>query len=155
MIYYKAPPRPSQMETEPVCAIEPALQTANEAPLVQNSSSVSQLKTDAHSGTLTSEQLEAIEEEEILDKMVLWPINHCEVAVYELSYINGFAPPEVVIGAELIFFIFFRNSLMTPKILRREKWLEQPWESSERKKEVKKTPHTSFYMIGLPSWLFI
>ncbi|XP_060762774.1 smoothelin isoform X2 [Neoarius graeffei] len=59
-----------KMETEPVFAIEPALQTANEAPLVQNSSSVSQLKTDAHSGTLTSEQLEAIEEEEILDKML-------------------------------------------------------------------------------------
>lgn len=64
------------METEPVFSIEPALQTASEASLVQNGSSVSQLKRDTHgitgsSGTLTSEQLEAIEDEEILDKMVL------------------------------------------------------------------------------------
>ncbi|KAI5625304.1 smoothelin isoform X6 [Silurus asotus] len=68
----------STMETEPVFSLEPALHTASEAPLVQNGSSVSQLKKDAHSvtvsssggGTLTSEQLEAIEDEEILDKML-------------------------------------------------------------------------------------
>ncbi|XP_053530214.1 smoothelin isoform X4 [Ictalurus punctatus] len=64
-----------KMETEPAFSIEPALQRANEAPLVQNGSSVSQLKRDVHSttassGTLTSEQLEAIEDEEILDKML-------------------------------------------------------------------------------------
>ncbi|XP_053466498.1 smoothelin isoform X4 [Ictalurus furcatus] len=64
-----------KMETEPAFSIEPALQRASEAPLVQNGSSVSQLKRDAHSttvssGTLTSEQLEAIEDEEILDKML-------------------------------------------------------------------------------------
>ncbi|MCJ8746745.1 hypothetical protein PDJAM_G00145280 [Pangasius djambal] len=64
-----------KMEAEPVYSIEPAFQKASEAPLVQNGSSVSQLKRDAHSvtsssGTLTSEQLEAIEDEEILDKML-------------------------------------------------------------------------------------
>ncbi|XP_046698079.1 smoothelin isoform X2 [Silurus meridionalis] len=67
-----------KMETEPVFSLEPALHTASEAPLVQNGSSVSQLKKDTHSvtvsssggGTLTSEQLEAIEDEEILDKML-------------------------------------------------------------------------------------
>ncbi|XP_026795418.2 smoothelin isoform X2 [Pangasianodon hypophthalmus] len=64
-----------KMETEPVFSVEPALQKASEAPLVQNGSSVSQLKRDTHSvtsssGSLTSEQLEAIEDEEILDKML-------------------------------------------------------------------------------------
>ncbi|KAF4074569.1 hypothetical protein AMELA_G00240870 [Ameiurus melas] len=64
-----------KMETEPTFSIEPALQRASDAPLVQNGSSVSQLKRDTHSstvssGTLTSEQLEAIEDEEILDKML-------------------------------------------------------------------------------------
>ncbi|XP_058230601.1 smoothelin isoform X3 [Hemibagrus wyckioides] len=64
-----------KMETEPVFSIEPALQTASEAPLVQNGSSASQLQTDTDSvtgstGTLTAEQLEAIEDEEILDKML-------------------------------------------------------------------------------------
>ncbi|KAK3538750.1 hypothetical protein QTP86_014344, partial [Hemibagrus guttatus] len=65
----------STMETEPVFSNEPALQTASEAPLVQNGSSASQLQRDTDSvtgstGTLTSEQLEAIEDEEILDKML-------------------------------------------------------------------------------------
>lgn len=63
------------MDTEPLFSIEPALQTASETSLIQNGSSVTQLKRDAHSvtsssDTLTSEQLEAIEDEEILDKMV-------------------------------------------------------------------------------------
>ncbi|KAF5904785.1 smoothelin-like isoform X1, partial [Clarias magur] len=64
-----------KMDTEPLFSIEPALQTACEAPLIQNGSSVTQLKRDAHSvtssgDTLTSEQLDAIEDEEILDKML-------------------------------------------------------------------------------------
>lgn len=62
------------METEPAFSIEPALQTASEVPVVQNGSSVSQQQKDTDSvmGTLTSEQLEAIEDEAILDKMVLF-----------------------------------------------------------------------------------
>ncbi|XP_027001401.2 smoothelin isoform X3 [Tachysurus fulvidraco] len=61
-----------KMETEPAFSIEPALQTASEAPVVQNGSSVSQQQkdTDSVTGTLTSEQLEAIEDEAILDKML-------------------------------------------------------------------------------------
>ncbi|GAA6109792.1 smoothelin isoform X2 [Tachysurus ichikawai] len=62
----------SMMETEPAFSIEPALQTASEVPVVQNGSSVSQQQKDTDSvmGTLTSEQLEAIEDEAILDKML-------------------------------------------------------------------------------------
>ncbi|XP_060739577.1 smoothelin isoform X3 [Tachysurus vachellii] len=61
-----------KMETEPAFSIEPALQTASEAPVVQNGSSVSQQQkdTDSVTDTLTSEQLEAIEDEAILDKML-------------------------------------------------------------------------------------
>ncbi|KAM9446209.1 smoothelin isoform 8-T8 [Clarias gariepinus] len=64
-----------KMDTEPLFSIEPALQTASETSLIQNGSSVTQLKREAHSvtsssDTLTSEQLEAIEDEEILDKML-------------------------------------------------------------------------------------
>ncbi|TSW89632.1 Smoothelin [Bagarius yarrelli] len=62
----------SMMETEPSFPIDPALRMAS---LIQNGSSASQLQGDtpgvmASSGTLTSEQLDAIDDEEILDKML-------------------------------------------------------------------------------------
>ncbi|XP_036454767.1 smoothelin isoform X3 [Colossoma macropomum] len=63
-----------KMETEPGFTIEPSVQTASEAPVVPNGSSVAQVKNEVLSSTssikLTSEQLEAIEDEEILDKML-------------------------------------------------------------------------------------
>uniref|UniRef100_A0A3B4E3U4 Calponin-homology (CH) domain-containing protein n=1 Tax=Pygocentrus nattereri TaxID=42514 RepID=A0A3B4E3U4_PYGNA len=64
----------STMETEPGFTTEPSVQTASEAPVVPNGSSVAQVKNEvlssANSSKLTSEQLEAIEDEEILDKML-------------------------------------------------------------------------------------
>ncbi|XP_037387514.1 smoothelin isoform X1 [Pygocentrus nattereri] len=63
-----------KMETEPGFTTEPSVQTASEAPVVPNGSSVAQVKNEvlssANSSKLTSEQLEAIEDEEILDKML-------------------------------------------------------------------------------------
>lgn len=61
-----------QMETEPVTASEPvfsAVQTASQVPVIPNGSG-SQTKPDELSGKLTAEQLAAIEDEELLDKMV-------------------------------------------------------------------------------------
>lgn len=64
--------RPStKMETESGFTFEPSVQTASEAPIVPNGSSVTQVKSEVHSSrTVTSEQLEAIEDEELLDKML-------------------------------------------------------------------------------------
>lgn len=65
-----------QMETEPVVASEPvfsvapSVQVPRHIPAIPNGSQ-SQTKPDEHSGKLTAEQLAAIEDEELLDKMVL------------------------------------------------------------------------------------
>lgn len=65
-----------QMETEPVVASEPvfsvapSVQVPRHIPAIPNGSQ-SQTKSDEHSGKLTAEQLAAIEDEELLDKMVL------------------------------------------------------------------------------------
>ncbi|XP_066512890.1 smoothelin-like isoform X1 [Hoplias malabaricus] len=63
-----------KMETEPVFTTEPSVQTASEAPVVPNGSSLAQVKSNVYCSTssakLTSEQLEAIEDEEILDRML-------------------------------------------------------------------------------------
>ncbi|XP_072520846.1 smoothelin isoform X2 [Salminus brasiliensis] len=63
-----------KMETEPGFAIEPSVQTVTEAPVVPNGSSVAQVKSEVRSSSssskLTVEQLEAIEDEELLDKML-------------------------------------------------------------------------------------
>lgn len=65
-----------QMETEPVMASEPVIsaapsvQVACQIPVIHNGSS-SQTKPDELPGKLTAEQLSAIEDEELLDKMVL------------------------------------------------------------------------------------
>ncbi|XP_049326331.1 smoothelin isoform X3 [Astyanax mexicanus] len=60
-----------KMDTEPGFTIEPPVQTASEAPAVPNGSSVAQVKSEVRSSrALTSEQLEAIEDEELLDRML-------------------------------------------------------------------------------------
>ncbi|XP_026199514.1 smoothelin isoform X2 [Anabas testudineus] len=64
-----------KMETEPVMASEPvfsagpSVQVACQAPVIPNGSG-SQTKPDEHTGKLTAEQLAAIEDEELLDKML-------------------------------------------------------------------------------------
>nr|XP_020458005.1 smoothelin isoform X1 [Monopterus albus] len=64
-----------KMETEPVMASEPvfsarpSVQVACQVPAIPNGSGT-QTKLDIHSGKLTSEQLAAIEDEELLDKML-------------------------------------------------------------------------------------
>lgn len=64
------------METEPVVASEsvfavaPSVQVPRHVPAIPNGSNT-QKKPDEHSGKLTMEQLAAIEDEELLDKMVL------------------------------------------------------------------------------------
>lgn len=64
------------METEPVVASEPvfsiapSVQVPCHVPAIPNGSST-QTKADECSGKLTAEQLAAIEDEELLDKMVL------------------------------------------------------------------------------------
>ncbi|XP_030650211.1 smoothelin [Chanos chanos] len=61
-----------KMETEPLFVIEPSVQTASEAPAVPNGSSpvTLQVKHEEPKGKLTQDQLDAIEDEEILDKML-------------------------------------------------------------------------------------
>lgn len=65
-----------QMETEPVVASEPVFSVGPSAqvpchvPAIPNGSG-SQAKPNESSGKLTEEQLAAIEDEELLDKMVL------------------------------------------------------------------------------------
>lgn len=65
-----------QMETEPVVSSEPvfsvapSVQVPRHIPAIPNGSQT-QAKPDEHSGKLTAEQLAAIEDEELLDKMVL------------------------------------------------------------------------------------
>lgn len=67
---------PVQMETEPVVASEPvfsagpSVQAPCHVAAIPNGSS-SQIKPTECSGKLTAEQLAAIEDEELLDKMVL------------------------------------------------------------------------------------
>lgn len=73
-----------QMETEPVVASEPmfsagpSAQVAGHIPAVPNGSST-QAKPDVGSGKMTAEQLAAIEDEELLDKMVL----HTQVIILD------------------------------------------------------------------------
>ncbi|XP_036383963.1 smoothelin isoform X2 [Megalops cyprinoides] len=59
-----------KMETEPVVAAEPSILTTREAPAVPNGSTEAQAKVEECSGKLTAEQLAAIEDEEVLDKML-------------------------------------------------------------------------------------
>ncbi|XP_062873828.1 smoothelin isoform X2 [Trichomycterus rosablanca] len=64
-----------KVETEPAFTVEPKFEAVSDAPVVHNGSSAAQLKREAHGAPagddkLTSEQLEAIEDEEILDKML-------------------------------------------------------------------------------------
>ncbi|XP_071776977.2 smoothelin [Centroberyx gerrardi] len=65
-----------KMETEPVVASEPmfsvgpSVQVACHAPAIPNGSTTTQAKPDERSGKLTAEQLAAIEDEELLDKML-------------------------------------------------------------------------------------
>ena len=78
----------AQMEAEPVVASEPmfsagpAVQVASHAPAIPNGSST-QAKPEERPGRMTAEQLAAIEDEELLDKMVL----HTQLAV-----LNNFTP---------------------------------------------------------------
>lgn len=58
------------MASEPVFSAGPSVQVACQAPVIPNGSG-SQTKPDEHTGKLTAEQLAAIEDEELLDKMVL------------------------------------------------------------------------------------
>lgn len=64
-----------QMETEPVVASEPVFSVGQtvrmpcHVPAIPNGSST-QVKLEERSGKLTAEQLAAIEDEELLDKMV-------------------------------------------------------------------------------------
>ena len=73
-----------QMETEPVVACEPvfsagpSVQVACHAPAIPNGSTT-QAKPEEPSGKLTAEQLAAIEDEELLDKMVL----HTQVMILD------------------------------------------------------------------------
>lgn len=73
-----------QMETEPVVASEPVFsvgpsaQVACHVPAIPNGSST-QAEPDERSGKLTAEQLAAIEDEELLDKMVL----HTQVPILD------------------------------------------------------------------------
>lgn len=73
-----------QMETEPVVASEPVFsagpsaQVACHVPAIPNGSSTL-AKTEERSGKLTAEQLAAIEDEELLDKMVL----HTQVIILD------------------------------------------------------------------------
>lgn len=73
-----------QMETEPVVASEPmfsaapSVQVACQVPAIPNGSST-QAKPNERSGKLTAEQLAAIEDEELLDKMVL----HAQVIILD------------------------------------------------------------------------
>ncbi|KAM6954418.1 smoothelin [Aplochiton taeniatus] len=72
-----------KMETEPVVASEPvfamepsvrvgshAVQFSSVAPAIPNGSSMARTKTEERSGKLTEEQLAAIEDEEVLDRML-------------------------------------------------------------------------------------
>lgn len=65
------------METEPVVASEsvfsvaPSVQVPRHVPAIPNGSNT-QKKPDENPGKMTMEQLAAIEDEELLDKMVLW-----------------------------------------------------------------------------------
>ncbi|KAM3867500.1 smoothelin [Diretmus argenteus] len=65
-----------KMETEPVVASEPlfsmgpSAQVACHVPAIPNGSTTTQPKPDERSGKLTAEQLAAIEDEELLDKML-------------------------------------------------------------------------------------
>ncbi|KAJ8379316.1 hypothetical protein SKAU_G00000940 [Synaphobranchus kaupii] len=59
-----------KMETEPVAALEPSVLTTSEAPAVPNGSSEARAKAEECAGKLTAEQLAAIEDEELLDKML-------------------------------------------------------------------------------------
>ena len=73
-----------QIETEPLMASEPVLssgpsvQVPCQVPAIPNGSST-QAKPVERSGKLTAEQLDAIEDEELLDKMVL----HAQVTILD------------------------------------------------------------------------
>ncbi|KAI1900960.1 hypothetical protein AGOR_G00055210 [Albula goreensis] len=60
-----------KMETEPVMAVEPSALTSSKAPAVPNGSSEARARAEeCAAGKLTAEQLAAIEDEEVLDKML-------------------------------------------------------------------------------------
>lgn len=60
------------METEPISLVgESVSEMAHEVPVLPNGSSMTSIKTEVQSEKLTTEKLQDIEDEEILDKMVL------------------------------------------------------------------------------------
>lgn len=73
------------MASEPVFSAGPSVQVACQVPAIPNGSSV-QAKSEERSGKLTAEQLAAIEDEELLDKMVL----HREVLNLDGLDLKGF-----------------------------------------------------------------
>lgn len=60
----------SVMASEPVFAVGPSVQIACHTPAIPNGSTTAQAKPEEHTGKLTEEQLAAIEDEELLDKML-------------------------------------------------------------------------------------
>lgn len=60
------------METEPISLVgESVSEMAHEVPVLPNGSSMTSIKSEVQSEKLTTEKLQDIEDEEILDKMVL------------------------------------------------------------------------------------
>lgn len=73
------------MASEPVFSVGPSVQVPCQVPAIPNGSST-QAKPDERSGKMTAEQLAAIEDEELLDKMVL----HTQVII--LGDLDSVAP---------------------------------------------------------------
>ncbi len=61
------------METEPISLVgESVSEASRDVPVLPNGSSMTSIKNEVQSDKLTSEKLQEIEDEEILDKMVLY-----------------------------------------------------------------------------------
>lgn len=97
-----------QMETEPVMASEPVFSAGPSAqmvcqdPAIPNGSST-QAKPDERSGKLTAEQLAAIEDEELLDKMVrlhtqVIILDNLDLKALLCSKHNGFSHVYTMLG---------------------------------------------------------
>lgn len=65
IVFY--PPAHTQMETG-----ESVSEASRDVPVLPNGSSMTSIKNEVQSDKLTSEKLQEIEDEEILDKMVLY-----------------------------------------------------------------------------------
>lgn len=72
------------MASEPVFSAAPPIQVMSHVPAIPNGSTT-QAKAEERSGKLTAEQLAAIEDEELLDKMVL----HTQVIVLDEFGLNA------------------------------------------------------------------